>query len=442
LPPSEGKVNIGAPLKDEARMAARPEIPAEPDLLHARYTACRAFSLALTESLATEDFVVQSMPDVSPTKWHLAHTSWFFENFLLQALLPGYRVFDEQYNFLFNSYYYQVGQMHLRAERGLLSRPPVETILEYRRHVDAHMAELIAQRGDEPGTVALITLGIHHEQQHQELMLADIKHVFSKNPLQPVYRTFSDAPSRVPALSFIEGPADRQYIGHDGAGFAYDNEGPEHEVILQPYAIANRLVTNREYREFIADGGYQRAEFWLSNGWTTVTQRGWNRPFYWLDEQREFTLGGVREINPDEPVSHLSYFEADAFASWAAHQWRDARLPNEAEWEAWARQFPIDGNFADSGRFHPAAASADDAAATQVYGDVWQWTRSAYSAYPGYRASSGAIGEYNGKFMCGQMVLRGGSCASSQSHIRPTYRNFFYPADQWQFTGLRLARDL
>lgn len=410
--------------------------PARGTDLAAKYRNTRALTEHLTETIETEDFVVQTMPDVSPTKWHLAHVSWFFENFLLQPSLPGYRVFDERFNFLFNSYYYQVGQMHLRPERGLLTRPTVKDVFAYRAHVDEHMLELIDTRGDDGTLMALVELGLNHEQQHQELLLTDIKHVFWKNPLHPAFHELPDAGGKAPELRFIEGPSERQWIGHSGEGFAYDNEGPAHEVLLQPYEIANRPVTNREFAEFIADGGYRRSELWLSEGWTMVQECDWQRPFYWLDDSHEFSLGGVREMHPDEPVSHLSYFEADAFASWAG-----ARLPSEAEWEVWARQYPLHGNFADTQRFHPAPAPSNDDA-VQVYGDVWEWTRSAYSAYPGYKAGAGAIGEYNGKFMCSQLVLRGGSCATSASHIRPTYRNFFYPADQWQFTGARLARDL
>ncbi|MDX1442754.1 MAG: ergothioneine biosynthesis protein EgtB [Gammaproteobacteria bacterium] len=421
-------------------MAATPDsIPSAPETgISARFRAVRAFTEALTSTLETEDFVVQTMPDVSPTKWHLAHVTWFFENFLLQPHLPGYRVFDDRFNFIFNSYYYQVGQMHARPERGLLTRPTVDEVFDYRAHVDEHMHSLIEQHGDNADVMALVELGINHEQQHQELLLTDIKHVFSKNPLQPAFHKLPQARGQVkgkaPELRFIEGPSDRVTIGFDGEGFAYDNEGPAHDVILQPYEIANRPVTNREFVEFIADGGYERSEYWLSEGWATVNERGWRRPFYWLDDRHEFSLGGVREMDPDEPVSHLSYFEADAFATWAG-----ARLPTEAEWEVWARRYPVKGNFADDGRYHPAPASGNNDA-VQVYGDVWEWTRSAYSAYPGYQPAKGAVGEYNGKFMCSQLVLRGGSCATSASHIRPTYRNFFYPADQWQFTGLRLAR--
>lgn len=424
-------------------MVSNPDVivPASPAMLASRYRRTRDCTERLTDSLETEDFVIQTMPDVSPAKWHLAHTSWFFENFLLQPRLPGYRVVHERFDYLFNSYYYQVGDMHPRPERGLLSRPTVGEVFEYRRHVDEYMNILIDRHGEEPEVAALVELGINHEQQHQELLLTDIKHVFSKNPLHPAYHDIPESRGNVPVLRFIEGPQDRQRIGHEGEGFAYDNEGPAHDVILKPYAIANRPVTNREFAEFIADGGYERTELWLSEGWATVNERGWQRPLYWLDDSHEFTLGGIREIHPDEPVCHLSYFEADAFASWAGLHWPGARLPGEAEWEAWARRYPVAGNLADTGRFHPAVADGDNEA-VQVYGDVWEWTRSAYSPYPGFRPASGAVGEYNGKFMCSQLVLRGGSCATRASHIRPTYRNFFYPADQWQFSGLRLARDL
>lgn len=419
-------------------MASRPELPAASATasLAARFQQARDFTVALTRPLATEDFVVQSMPDVSPAKWHLAHTSWFFENFLLQPHLPGYRVFHPQFGYLFNSYYYQVGQMHRRIERGLLSRPTVEEIFQYREHVDTAMHRLL---GDTNDTVAaLIELGIHHEQQHQELLLTDIKHVFSCNPLQPAYHAIpADDNSDAGTLRFIDGASGVQVIGTDSAEFHFDNESPAHSVYIAPHAIANRPISNAEYRQFIDDGGYQRSEFWLSQAWACVNEQQWQRPLYWDEDHRhEFTLGGRREINPQAPVSHVSYYEADAFARWAGY-----RLPTEAEWETWARQYALDGNFADSGRYHPVGMQAANGEAI-VHGDVWQWTQSAYAAYPGYRPAHGAIGEYNGKFMCSQLVLRGGSCASSRSHLRATYRNFFYPADRWQFTGIRLAKDL
>ena len=406
--------------------------------LAARFRAVREFTLALTATLEAEDFVVQSMPDASPAKWHLAHTSWFFENFLLAARVPGYRPFHARFDYLFNSYYYQVGQMHGRAERGLLTRPTVGEVMDYRAHVDEAMLRLIERAGDDSAFAALVTLGLNHEQQHQELLLTDIKHAFSCNPLQPVFRELPAATVNVtPELDFIDGASGIQRIGHDGNGFAYDNEGPAHEVLLQPHALANRLVTNGEYRAFIEDGGYARSELWLSDGWATVRQRGWQRPLYWQEDlATEFTLGGVREMNPHAPVSHVSFYEADAFARWAG-----GRLPTEAEWETWALDVAIDGNFVDDGQLHPLAIR-NAAGKLQVYGDVWEWTRSSYAPYPGYQPSAGAIGEYNGKFMCNQVVLRGGSCATHSTHIRATYRNFFYPPDRWQFSGIRLAKDL
>lgn len=404
----------------------------------AAYQAVRRRTLALTAALTPEDMVVQTMPDVSPTKWHLAHTSWFFENFLLAPRLPGYRVFHESYAYLFNSYYFQVGRMHPRPERGLLSRPTVAEIRDYRAHVDAAMARLLAERGTEPEIAALTTLGLHHEQQHQELLLTDIKHVLSCNPLQPALTGLpADPPRPAPEPEFLPGPDGVQAIGHAGSGFAYDNEGPRHEVLLRPYAIANRPVTNGEFREFIRAGGYRRPELWLSDGWTLIQREGRGRPWYWsADLESEFTLGGPRAINPQAPVCHLSYYEADAFATWAG-----CRLPSEAEWEAWARELPLRGHCQESGHWHPLPA-AGEGPAFQVFGDVWEWTRSAYQAYPGYTPPPGAVGEYNGKFMCGQQVLRGGSCVTPLSHLRVTYRNFFYPDARWQFTGVRLAKDL
>jgi len=409
--------------------------PAE---LAQRYRDVRAFTLELTRTLETEDFVVQSMPDVSPVKWHLAHTSWFFENFLLQGRLAGYQEFAAIFGFLFNSYYQQVGHMHRRTERGLLTRPTVREVFAYREHVDEHMLRLIEQRHGDAETVALIVLGLNHEQQHQELLLTDIKHVFSCNPIRPAFRELpSVQASATPELRFIDGKRGVREIGATSEGFFYDNETPRHEVFLQPHAIANRLVTNAEYHAFIEDGGYRRPELWLSDAWTTIQQREWQRPLYWdASLESEFTLGGVREINPHAPVSHVSFYEADAFARWAG-----GRLPTEAEWETWSSGCAIEGNFVESGYLHAIPADARNGK-LQVFGDTWEWTMSSYAPYPGYRPLAGAIGEYNGKFMCNQMVLRGGSCATHSSHIRSSYRNFFYPADRWQFTGIRLAKDL
>ena len=399
------------------------------------FQAVRQQSLALCESLAAEDMVVQTMPDVSPTKWHLAHVSWFFERFILIDRLPGYQAFDERYDFLFNSYYYTAGQMHARTQRGLLSRPTVADVLAYRDHVDKAMLRLIgSEKREEVGH--LVTLGLNHEQQHQELMLTDIKHVLAANPLEPAFRPPAEAPAG-PAgpLTFMPFPGGIVEIGNDGREFCFDNETPVHRVWIESFEIASRPVSNGEYREFVQDGGYQTTDLWLSDGWATVQQDDWQHPLYW-DETltSEFTLNGRQPIDPEAPVCHLSYFEADAYARWA-----DARLPSEAEWEVAARNFPVAGNLADSGAFRPLAAAGTGP--QQFFGDVWEWTASAYAPYPGFRPLAGSLGEYNGKFMCSQMVLRGGSCVTPANHVRPSYRNFFYPPQRWQFTGLRLARD-
>jgi ergothioneine biosynthesis protein EgtB len=411
----------------------------------ARFHEVRNFSAKLAENLAPEDCVVQSMPEVSPTKWHLAHTTWFFETFILKKYVSGYRDAVPEYAFLFNSYYNAAGAMHRRDLRGLISRPTVEQTKKYRTSVDADIDELVANADEklfrelEP----LVTLGIHHEQQHQELLITDIKHVFAQNPLFPTFRARKIDNNASPAgTKFVEFDEATIDIGHDGNGFCYDNELPRHRALVLPFALANRLVTNGEYLEFINDNGYARSEFWLSLGWQTVNEQSWRAPLYWLERDGEwwnFTLSGLRKVDPNEPVTHLSYFEADAYANWAG-----ARLPTEFEWERAAAKIDIDGNFVESERFHPAALSElpRDGKLAQMFGDVWEWTRSSYSPYPGYRAEPGALGEYNGKFMCNQYVLRGGSCATSRTHIRKSYRNFFQPDKRWQFTGLRLARDL
>jgi len=408
-----------------------------------RYSGVRAFTESLCAGLATEDYVVQSMPDVSPTKWHLAHTSWFFETFLLAPNLPGYRPLEPTYAFLFNSYYVHAGERHCRAQRGWISRPTVKEVFAYREYVDEHVLELLRRSDrEEPADWApVLELGLHHEQQHQELMLTDIKHVFAVNPLRPALRALAaDSAQNPGALEWREHEGGLVRIGHDGRGFAYDNEGPGHQVLVHPFALADRLATNGEYRAFMEDGGYRRAELWLSLGWATAQQNGWTEPFYWERRDGEwwhYTLGGMRPVDPHEPVAHLSYFEADAFARWAG-----ARLPTEFEWEAAAAAHPIEGNLVESGRFHPAAAGPAAGRPRQLWGDVWEWTRSQYSPYPGYAPAAGALGEYNGKFMCNQFVLRGGSCATSAAHIRASYRNFFPPDATWQFTGARLARDV
>ena len=411
-----------------------------------QYAAIRSQTEALCAPLQTEDYVVSSMVDVSPTKWHLAHTSWFFETFVLKEHSRSYSPLDDRYAFLFNSYYVQAGERHCRAQRGLATRPTVSEVYAYRAHVDDAMDRLLAAiDGDfsHPAT-SVIELGLNHEQQHQELLLTDIKHVFWTNPLRPAYLSQPTTSSGVAApLTWID-VADGVYrIGHDatvpGAGFAFDNEAPAHRVFAEPFSLASRLVTNAEYLEFVEDGGYERAPLWLSNGWATVQQRGWTAPIYWErvdDGWQEFTLAGLRALEPDEPVCAISYYEADAFARWAGH-----RLPTEMEWEIVAASAPVDGRFVEARRFHPGPASAGDTAVQQLYGDVWQWTQSPYVAYPGYAPATGAIGEYNGKWMSEQWVLRGASCATPRSHARRTYRNFFPSDARWQFAGIRLAKD-
>ncbi|MBS0381081.1 MAG: ergothioneine biosynthesis protein EgtB [Proteobacteria bacterium] len=409
------------------------------DALAAGYQRIREDTASLCASLAPEDTVAQSMPDASPAKWHLAHTTWFFEQFLLAYFEPGYRRFRDGWDYLFNSYYQAVGPMHARPQRGLLTRPGLREIMDYRAHVDAAMHELFVRRGDDSELQARVMLGLNHEQQHQELLLTDIQHLFSLNPLQPAFR---DAPSpvRVDAvrMQFIPGREGIVAIGHAGKGFAFDNESPRHRALLQPHAIANRCVTNAEFREFIGDGGYRTPSLWLSEGWDTVRREGWAHPLYWDDAlETAFSLSGRRAIDPAAPVCHVSFFEADAFARWTG-----ARLPTEFEWESAADELSVTGNFVDSGALQPLPAQeVGGSAMLQMFGDVWEWTASPYVGYPGYRAATGALGEYNGKFMCGQWVLRGGSCATPAGHVRASYRNFFQPAARWQFNGLRLARD-
>lgn len=410
-----------------------------------RFQDVREVTEELCEPLTTEDYVIQSMADVSPSKWHLAHTTWFFETFILKPRKPGYREFHPRYDFLFNSYYVQVGARHCRPRRGLLSRPTVADIYRYRAYVDEHMAEMFeSAHSDELRMIApLIELGLNHEQQHQELIVTDIKHVFSCNPLRPAYRNRAlSTKGKMPALTWAGFDSGLREIGHQGEGFAYDNEMPRHRVFMPPYELASRPVTNGEYLQFIENRGYERPELWLSDGWNAVVAEGWSAPLYWEKEDDRwvmFTLAGMCNLDEAEPVCHLSYFEADAYARWAG-----ARLPTEDELETALDTQNIAGNFVESGRFHPTVSGhpTNNNELEQLYGDVWEWSRSDYSPYPGYQPPSGAIGEYNGKFMCNQYVLRGGSCATPQSHIRPTYRNFFYPDQRWQFSGVRLARDI
>jgi ergothioneine biosynthesis protein EgtB len=374
------------------------------------YAAVRAHSLALAAPLSAEDCAIQSMPDASPVKWHLAHTSWFFETVIL-AERPGYKSFDPRFAFLFNSYYEALGPRHARPRRGLLTRPSLDEVLAYRAHVDAAMTEACA----EESLRDVIALGLNHEQQHQELILTDIKHAFFQNPLLPAYGSEPAAPRSPQQQRWLEHPGGLSLIGHDGQAFAFDNERPRHQALLRPFRIASRPVSNGDYQAFIADGGYRRPEFWLSDGWARVQEEGWDAPLYWLKDndgsQTVFTLNGVQKLDACAPVEHVSFYEAAAYASWAGK-----RLPTEFEWEASAPLF--------------------------AHGEVWEWTRSSYDPYPGFKPFAGVASEYNGKFMVGQMVLRGGSPATPQGHCRPTYRNFFPPAARWQFSGIRLAEDM
>jgi len=404
----------------------------------------RRASERLARELSAEDQTIQSMADASPTKWHLAHTTWFFETFLLRAHLSDYRVFSPDFGFLFNSYYEAVGPRHARPQRGLLSRPGAGEIQAYRDAVTAETTALI-ERADERRWAEILTtleLGINHEEQHQELILMDIKHAFSVNPLGPGYRRAALSPTAREAapLRWIEFPGGLAEIGHDGRGFAFDNEGPRHKAWLEPYRIASRLATCGEYLAFIDDGGYRRPEFWLSDGWQTVTAQGWSAPLYWQEAPdlgwSVFTLSGRRALDRAEPVCHVSYYEADAYARWARR-----RLANENEWEVAAATVELAGNLADRDRLHPAPAAPSGSGLEQMIGDVWEWTSSAYAAYPGYQPAPGAVGEYNGKFMSGQMVLRGGAAVTPARHIRRSYRNFFPPAARWAFSGIRLAED-
>jgi len=405
-----------------------------------RYRAVREATESLCRDLAVEDYCIQSMPDVSPPKWHLAHTTWFFETFLLAPYLPRYAAFDPAYHHLFNSYYESAGMPFPRAQRGLLARPTVEEVYRYRAHVDRGIETLLVRpaAGQRAAHVAArLTLGLQHEQQHQELLLTDIKHNFAINPLRPVYRRAPSPAGSAPKLVWRTCPGGLAAIGHAGEDFAFDNETPRHRVHLEPYALASRLVTNGEYLAFMEDGGYERAELWLADGWRTVKEQEWRAPLYWVRDEGwlQMTLSGPRPVGPDEPVCHVSYYEAEAYARWAG-----ARLPTEAEWESAADGEAVAGNLLETGALQPRPAS-DGPGLRQVYGDVWEWTASPYAPYPGYRPLPGALGEYNGKFMCNQYVLRGGSCATPANHLRATYRNFFPPAARWQFSGIRLARD-
>ncbi|MAI80131.1 MAG: ergothioneine biosynthesis protein EgtB [Myxococcota bacterium] len=404
----------------------------------------RGLSHDLCQSLTHEDMASQSMPDASPAKWHLAHTTWFFEAFVLSPFDDQYQPYHPEFGFLFNSYYNGQGDRHPREERGLLSRPSAQEVLEYRKAIDQSILELLEQEEHPRRSeiLRIVEIGLNHEQQHQELLLTDIKHLFSKTILAPAYRESLPLPQGhiEKSLNWITPSHGLHEIGSSGEAFCFDNETPRHRVFCEPFSIADRLITNREYLEFIEDGGYKTAALWLDKGWATIQSEKWEFPLYWSltsNGFQEFTLAGRRELCLSEPVSHVSFFEAEAFARWAGH-----RLPTEAEWEISCRDATLKGNFVETRRFHPQTANDEGSPQVirQCFGDLWEWTSSSYAPYPGYRPEEGALGEYNGKFMCEQFVLRGGSCATSASHIRSTYRNFFYPPDRWQFTGIRLAR--
>ena len=420
----------------------------DPTQVVARFEHVRAHTESLAAPLSPEDQTVQSMPDVSPTKWHRAHVTWFFETFLLAEHESGFAPFQDQYWFLFNSYYESLGPRYSRPDRGLVTRPGAHEVGDYRRNVDARVRELV--EGLDEGTLTklapVIELGFHHEQQHQELLLMDIKHVLSRNPLQPVYAGTRRAPSEPDDLGWVEVEGGLVEVGHQGEGFSFDNELPRHRQWLEPYRLADRLVTNGEWLEFMADGGYTRAGLWLSDGWARVNAEAWRAPFYWVEHDGvwlEHTLHGTWPVDPGAPVTHVSFYEAEAYATWAGK-----RLPTEAEWE---HAVVVDGqgdaahaggNLADQQAFHPAAAPArapHGSRLRQVYGDCWEWTASAYHPYPGFHPPEGAIGEYNGKFMSNQMVLRGGCALTPPDHARLTYRNFFPHAARWAMSGVRLA---
>jgi ergothioneine biosynthesis protein EgtB len=425
-----------------ARIAASAGVARSLSAIGRRFVSVRAVSRALAAPLSAEDCALQSMSDASPVKWHLAHTTWFFETFVLAARFPEYAPFHPAFRMLFNSYYNAVGERHPRPRRGMLSRPSLEDIVSYRDHVDRQMAQLLDGAGLDEPTARIVELGIQHEQQHQELILTDVKHLLSLNPLKPAYQKhwpLTQVRSR--NASWIPVPGGRHDIGHGGPGFCFDNETPRHSVWLQDFEIASHPVNHGDFLAFIDDGGYRRPELWLSAGWDAVCAGGWQAPLYWeriAGEWHTFTLHGMAPVEDHTPICHVSFFEAEAFARWAG-----ARLPTEAEWEIAASKAPALGNFVESGALHPLALrdAPTPQAPAQAFGDVWEWTRSDYAPYPGFRPAEGAVGEYNGKFMSNQYVLRGGSCATPASHIRASYRNFF-PADaRWQFSGLRLTRD-
>ena len=413
--------------------------PTTESTLRDRLFETRRLSSDLAAPLSDEDQVVQAMDDASPTKWHLAHTTWFFEAFLLKRFLPDYRVFDERFEYCFNSYYESVGARQPRAKRGLLTRPSAQEVRDYREFVDAALARLFDQKL-KPEAAELIELGINHEQQHQELLLTDMLALFAAEPLKPAYREAGAgvAAGDAAPLGWIAFDGGICEVGHDGEGFAYDNEGPRHEALIRPFRLADRCVTNAEWAEFVTDGGYATPTLWLADGWNTVKGQDWNGPLYVEQADggmMQMSLLGFRPVDPAAPVTHVSYYEADAFARWAGY-----RLPTEFEWEVASASVKVEGRDLGAGHLRPMPAKPGSGL-KQMFGDVWEWTASAYLPYPGFKAAPGAVGEYNGKFMCSQFVLRGGSCATPEGHVRRTYRNFFYPHQRWQFTGLRLAQD-
>ena len=406
-----------------------------------QFEAVRAFTEKITEPLEIEDYVVQVTENASPAKWHLAHTTWFFETFLLEKFLDDYSPVHPQYSYLFNSYYLQTGVPHCRARRGNISRPTVRQVFEYRESINCHVLDLIKNSTDKEFAqyAPVIEIGIHHEQQHQELLMTDLKYMFAQNPLNIAYRN-KERPRKnhIPEINWVSFEEGVYKIGHDGDGFGYDNEFPRHKTYIHDFELADRLVTNAEFIEFIEAGAYQEVEWWLDEGFSTIRDEGWNAPLYWKKEDADwfhYTLSGREKIDPNEPVTHISYFEAEAYA-----RWKGCRLPTEQEWEVASETVETEGNFVDNDYLHPVALQENKNELKQMFGDVWQWTQSSYAPYPGYKPLPGALGEYNGKFMCNQYVLRGGSCATSESHFRKTYRNFFHADERWQFTGIRLAK--
>lgn len=426
-------MRITAPQKTSSRLSKQ-------NLL-LRFREVRAFSHHLVEPLEIEDFVIQASEFASPTKWHLAHTSWFFETFVLEKFEEDFESLHPQYAYFFNSYYLQTGVPFTRAKRGVLSRPTVKQVFEYRQYVNEQLEQFIGHASDEAWEEAakIIEIGLNHEQQHQELILTDLKYMLGQNPLLPVYREGRHSPNSKPEpVNWISFEEQVTEIGNPGGEFTYDNEHPRHRTLVQDFELADRLITNGEYLEFMNDEGYSRSELWLDEGWSAVNNNEWKAPLYWFKRDgkwMQFTLSGAREIDLNEPVTHVSYYEADAFA-----RWKGLRLPTEQEWEHACGELPIEGNFVESGSYHPKAPTSSKHKLKQMYGDVWEWTMSAYAPYPNYKPLPGALGEYNGKFMANQYVLRGGSCATSQAHIRKTYRNFFHADARWQFSGIRLAK--